>query len=224
MNQMNQHYDEVYELETDITETNKIEIDFNLHTTDITQTTMTSTNRLDLLPEELSQHIYKFVFNNSLDAIIKKEKKEYGKDTNIIITTRITKKEGYWYDKMKKNCNLVFFRINRTKIGWDRTHSLHTNLSYEYNVLFKNRNLLFNSIYCPPCRPGYDGKNIWCNHLRNSHTHYKKEAIADLIENGYVLYDKANEDLHINGKKNKSIKFYYKTWNVSRMYKELQSF
>ena len=186
---------------------------------------MTSTNRLDLLPEELSQHIYKFVFNNSLDAIIKKEKKEYGKDTNIIITKNITKKEGYWYVKMKENCNLVFFKMNRTKLAWDRTHLLHHNLSYEYNVLNKNRNLIFNSIYCSPCcNKDYDGKMLWCNHLRNSLKHHKEEAIADLIENGYVLYDKANEDLHINGKKNKSIKFYYKTWNVNRMYKELQSF
>ena len=192
---------------------------------------MTSTNRLDLLPEELSQHIYKFVFNNSLDAIIKKEKKEYGKDTNIIITTDITKKEGYWYDKIKENCNLVFFKINRTKIAWDRTRELshksflyEYNVSYEYNVLLPHRNLLFNSIYTSPCRPGYDGKMLWCNHLKNSLKHHKEEAIADLIENGYVLYDKANEDLHINGKKNKSIKFYYKTWNVMRMYKELQSF
>lgn len=186
---------------------------------------MTSTNRLDLLPEELSQHIYKFVFNNSLDAIIKKEKKEYGKVMNIIITKNITKKEGYWYDKMKENCNLVFFKMNRTKIAWDKTRELNFNLSYEYNVLNKNRNLLFNSIYCSPCcNKDYEGKMLWCNHLRNSLKHHKEEVKADLIENGYVLYDKANEDLHINGKKNKSIKFYYKTWNVSRMIKELQSF
>ena len=198
----------------------KIEINLNLHIKDIKQTTMTYTNRIELLPEELSQHIYKFVFNNSLNAIIKKEKKEYGKDMNIIITKNIIKKEGYWYDKMKENCNLVFFKMNRTKVAWDRTGELHHNLSYDSHVINKNRNLLFNSIYCIPL--GNTSKRIWCNHLRNSTFHHKKEAIADLIENGYVLYDRR---FYINGrKKNKSIKFYYKTWTTERMYKELQSF
>jgi hypothetical protein len=206
----------------------KIEINLNLHIKDIKQTTMTYTNRLELLPEELSQHIYKFVFNNSLDAIIKKEKKEYGKDMNIIITKNIIKKEGYWYDKIKENCNIVFFKMNRIKVAWDKTRELQFNLSYEYNMLNKNKNLLFDSVYCLPMSSfplssplELQEKRIWCNLCRGIS---QKEAIANLIENGYVLYDKANKDLHINGKKNKSIKFYYKTWTNERMYKELQSF
>ena len=180
---------------------NKIEIIFTLHSTDTNQTTMTSTNRLDLLPEELSQHIYKFVFNNALDGIIKKKKKDYGPYGYIKITYSITKKEGYWYDKIKENSNLVFFKINRMK---------HMFNNYSFDT---RRNLVF-------C-----GKENYSQRVALDYAYKGKEYLTDqLLLNGYVMYDKANEDFHINKKKKTSIKFMYKTWSCKRMFKELMSF
>ena len=175
-------------------------------------------NRIDLLPEEISTHIWKFVFNNTIDSLIKNKevRDEIGMDYTdtrcCFITKELTKKTGFWYDKLKKDYNVVLFKKELWGIPWNAQIC-----SYEDNYINADRNKLFCSHFGFGSTQTYENK-FFCNSLRNGEKYTKKDLYKQLELNNYILYNPdLDKELYINKK------FMYKSWTRDRMIKELMS-
>jgi len=70
-------------------------------------------NRLDLLPEELIQLIWKWVHKDCLSGIIL-EHLIFNTINDFYITTRIIKRRGHYYDILKDKYNVTLFSKSKT--------------------------------------------------------------------------------------------------------------
>lgn len=181
-------------------------------------------NRIDLLPEEISTHIWKFVFNNTIDSLIKNKEvrdkigKDYSDRFCCFITKELTKKTGFWYDKLKEDYNVVLFKKERWGIPWNAQIC-----SYETHYINAERNQLFCSHY------GYnpkrqDSQEMFINKFANSKEYTKKDLTKELLLNGYrVCPDKLEDKRHYIILLKNQVKWVYKSWTRRRMVKELMS-
>ncbi len=158
----------------------------------------------DRLPEEIIQHIWKFVFYNTIKEI--REKHRYGSIPKdfcnsqfcCLITKSLSKKEGFWYDKLKKDYNVVLFAKERWRIPWIFQYGYY---NYEDNYINQKRNKIFASTYGCCAYKNYT-KKIFCNDLRNSKEYSKDYLKKQLLLNQRIVY---------------------KSWTRNRMIKELMS-
>jgi hypothetical protein len=67
-------------------------------------------NYFDMLPEELIQHIWKFIYNDNLEGIISSLIGIGFVENNVIRTTiAVEKRQGYYYNILKRDYNVVLF-------------------------------------------------------------------------------------------------------------------
>jgi len=153
----------------------------------------------DRLPEEIIQHIWEFIFNNTIKEIREKHPKDFGNSQFCcLITKSLSKKEGFWYDKLKKDYNVVLFAKERWEIPFNYGYY---NFNYEDNYINQKKNKIFASTYGCCAYKNYTTK-IFCNNLRNSKEYSKDYLKKQLLLNQRIVY---------------------KSWTRNRMIKELMS-
>ena len=153
---------------------------------------------IDLLPEEIIQLIWKYIYNDNLNQIPHSVIGLKG-DTVLHITTSLIKRKGYYYDILKRDYNVVLF--NR------KFHYIyHAPQAYDWKYL-RDRRLRANK--------GLTDSDFWQkNSLRGSEYYNKKVLREMLYENGYKLYYGTT----------RCGKAYYISWTRDRLIKELMSF
>lgn len=193
-------------------------------------------NYIDCLPEEIIQHIWKFIYNDSLKEIpmcAYANKRDYFVnrggpfsefiDTDIKllrITKEVIKKTGHYYNILKEKYNVVLFH---------RKYFRDMDEIWEYFEILKHRN---HSFLTQSILFYHDtgGEKMWCNLLRNGKYKWKisssdnpksfvkfftKENLLKMLEiNGYV------ESIYHRQTKKRP---YYKSWTKDRIIKELMS-
>tara|TARA_R110001632_G_scaffold128090_4_gene241977 strand:- start:127 stop:594 length:468 start_codon:yes stop_codon:yes gene_type:complete len=152
----------------------------------------------DLLPEEIIQIIWKFIYNHNLEGI-PKSNISFDND-NLRLTVGIKKRKGYYYDILKEKYNVTLF--DKKKLFVTRPQAIeHFSrksfpLAYSYEA--------------------WDGR--WRSTFKMV-GHSKQELQEMLRQNNYKLYDGTTEPIDV---------IYagtmYKSWNRQRLIKELMSF
>ena len=154
---------------------------------------------IDLLPEEIIQLIWKYIYNDNLERL-------YDivglKDQSIRLTISVKKRKGYYYDILKSEYNVVLF--NR------EFYYNYCLQQYERNYIgrrrFRDTKGLTESCDC--------GNN---NKLRCSE-YYNKKVLREMLRlNCYKLYDNHTTSPY------KYAGTMYKSWTRNRLLKELMS-
>tara|TARA_R110002096_G_scaffold421697_1_gene627641 strand:- start:4 stop:501 length:498 start_codon:yes stop_codon:yes gene_type:complete len=163
---------------------------------------------LDLLPEEIIQIIWKFIYNDNLEGIPTARRLSGlcccgGENLwwdNLRLTVGIKKKKGYYYDILKEKYNVTLF--DKKKLFVTRPQAIeHFSrksfpLAYSYEA--------------------WDGR--WRSTFKMV-GHSKQELQEMLRQNNYKLYDGTTEPIDV---------IYagtmYKSWTRQRLIKELMSF
>ena len=165
---------------------------------------------MEKLPEEIIQHIWKFIYNDNFKDI-HNYNLDYTVDIPFIrVTTKLEKKTGHYHDILKEKYNVVIF--GRKWNNWtfekyeeylDRKQNCHSNGLINTNFCWKY----------------FDNKlpeKMWRNQLRIDKFCYTMAFLQFMLENnGYVL-----RKPHTYTSK----KQYYKSWTRDRLIKELMSF
>jgi hypothetical protein len=176
-------------------------------------------NYLDLLPEEIIQYIWKFIYNDNLKELenLMSYREErfrslYQNGMCVNITHKLIKRRGYYHNILKEKYNVVLFTRDCWLVPWqlnDRT--------YDYFVdKWVNNGLTSSKFGYYPI--GEFKRNIkhkiHLNCLRNSDKYTKLELFKMLKDNGYEM---ACKDIDINKK------YMYKSWKRDRIIRELMS-
>jgi hypothetical protein len=175
-------------------------------------------NYLDLLPEELIQYIWKFIYNDNLKELenVMSYREQlpspYQNGMCVNITQNLIKCRGYYHNILKEKYNVVLFTRNKWLVPWqlnDRTYD---------DFVGKSVNGLTESkfgYYHPYGKYKRNIKHkIHLNSLRNSNKYTKLELFKMLEDNGYEM---AWKDIDINKK------YMYKSWKRDRIIMELMS-
>jgi hypothetical protein len=163
-------------------------------------------NYFDLLPEELIQHIWKFIYNDNLEGIISSLIGIGFVENNVIRTTiAVEKRQGYYYNILKRDYNVVLF--NR------KYRYFHCPERYndDINITRCNDNSLINLTTTYPCDYNYS------NVMRKTYDYNKKHLQKMLKDNGYKLYDGTTGPYKYVGDM-------FKSWTRDRLIRELMSF
>jgi hypothetical protein len=162
-------------------------------------------NYFDLLPEEIIQHIWKFIYNDNLEKIISSLIGiGFVENTVLRTTIAVQKRQGYYYNILKRDYNVVL--CNRKYRYFDcpvRYNNDIITTSFDNNSLRK----LTVSTLCD---------DIHRNVLRNSYYYNKKDLQKMLKDNGYKLYDGTTSPYKYVGDM-------FKSWTRDRLIKELMS-
>ena len=171
-------------------------------------------NYFDLLPEEIIQHIWKFIYNDNIKELENDRSNReqlpspYQNGMCVNITQNLIKRKGYYHNILKEKYNVVLFKRNKWLVPWqlnDRT--------YDYFVDKWVNNGLTNSKFGFLAGEATHDK-IYLNCLRNSNKYTKLELFKMLEDNGYEM---AWKDIDINKK------YMYKSWKRDRIIRELMS-
>jgi len=175
-------------------------------------------NYLDLLPEELIQYIWKFIYNDNfkeLENVMSYRERlpsPYQNGMCVNITQNLIKRRGYYHNILKEKYNVVLFARNCWLVPWqlnDRTYDYFvdkwvnnglTSSKFGYYLNFLNNSDELHKIHL--------------NCLRNSNKYTKLELFKMLKDNGYEM---ACKDIDINKK------YMYKSWKRDRIIRELMS-
>tara|TARA_R110002110_G_scaffold411521_1_gene635962 strand:+ start:59 stop:556 length:498 start_codon:yes stop_codon:yes gene_type:complete len=163
---------------------------------------------LDLLPEEIIQIIWKFIYNDNLEGIPTARRLSGlcccgGENLwwdNLRLTVGIKKKKGYYYDILKEKYNVTLFE--KTKM-------------YRVSQSQAIENFSRKSF---PLAYSYEAEEGRWRSTFKMVGHSKKDLQEMLRENGYVLYDPTEYYTFIPRD------VMYKSWTRQRLIKELMSF
>ena len=163
---------------------------------------------LDLLPEEIIQLIWKFIYNDNLERILTARNRAglglFGGDylwrDYLLLTVGIKKKRGYYYDILKEKYNAVLF--DKKKLNVRQSQAIEN----------------FSRTWFPLAQ-SYDAEEGRWRSTFKMVGHSKKDLQEMLRENNYKLYDGTTEPIDV---------IYagtmYKSWTRQRLIKELMSF
>jgi hypothetical protein len=173
-------------------------------------------NYFDLLPEEIIQYIWKFIYNDNLKELenVMSYREErfrslYQNGMCVNITHKLIKRRGYYHNILKEKYNVVLFSREYNCLPWK-----FEDLNYEDFVRSKwvNNRLTNSKLWYYSL--GNITHKIYLNSLRNSNKYTKLELFKMLEDNGYEM---AWKDIDINKK------YMYKSWKRDRIIKELMS-
>jgi hypothetical protein len=154
---------------------------------------------IDLLPEEIIQLIWKYIYNDNLDRVITQRYIFVGlKDQSVRLTVSVKKRKGYYYDILKNKYNVVLF---------NREFTYMCSLQHYEKYCIRNRRLGWSKGLTESCDCGINNK------LRGSEYYNKKDLREMLRLNGYTLYDGR---VRCRGAM-------YESWTRNRLLKELMS-
>ena len=174
-------------------------------------------NYLDLLPEELLQHIWKFIYNDHLNNMLIQYANIKTWDEKVLfspyclkITREISKKKGYYHDILKEKYNVILFSRLYYYVPCNPGNSYEED--FIRNFADEMSGGLTNSVegYRPYPHP------VLLNVLRNGDKYTKQDLYQMLFYNGYVKWV-----MGIEYPPNQ--KFMYKSWTRDRIIQELMS-
>jgi hypothetical protein len=156
---------------------------------------------IDLLPEEIIQLIWRYIYNDNLDRVITCS---FWKDQHPQLrrlTVSIKKRKGYYYDILKNKYNVVLF---------NREFNYMCSLQHYEKMFIRYRRLRATNGLTESCDCGINNK------LRGSAYYNKKDLREMLRLNGYKLYDGRTSPYIHTGTM-------YESWTRNRLLKELMS-
>jgi len=172
-------------------------------------------NYFDLLPEELTQYIWKFIHNDiftELEMVMSHKQKNlpYDRGRCVRMTKQLKKRKGHYHNILKEKYNVVLFSRVNYYVPWELNHQNFD--GYMMNSIDGLINSTFGFL-------AGDAKNekIYLNCLRHSNKYCKMMLKGMLSDNGYRVFCYGYTDKRSNHK------FIYKSWTRDRMIKELMS-
>ena len=130
------------------------------------------------------------------------------KEDNIIIITPAKKELLKYISEHKMIKNIKFYTLEEIRNNLDYRYREDTlyYISNKYNIILENSKIIMDNLYYINVNDNYD----------NDKLNYLKEIKLDLIDNGYIIFNK----MFKNNFNNKKI-YIYNYSNISKYYQKL---